>query len=65
MPTPDEIAQRRANAKRAEDMGIVADSMDVRMALIQQFLRHTEARTTERYARARASNLVELVKRGE
>ncbi len=37
MPLPSEIAQRRADADNAEDMGIVADSMEVRKALMQQF----------------------------
>ncbi len=37
MPTPDQIAQRRADADNAENMGIVADSMEVRMALMKQF----------------------------
>jgi len=37
MPTPSEIAGRRADVAKAEGMGIVTDSMEVRKALMQQF----------------------------
>jgi hypothetical protein len=33
----DKVTQRRANLKKAEDEGLVADSMDVRMALMEEF----------------------------
>ena len=45
MPLPSEIAQRRADADNAENMGIVADSVEVRNALMQQF--HDGVKTLE------------------
>ena len=45
MTTPDKIAQRRANVANAENIGIVADSMEVRIALMQQF--HDGEKTLE------------------
>ena len=45
MPLRSEIAQRRAAADNAEKMGIVADSVEVRKALMQQF--HDGEKTLE------------------
>ncbi len=45
MTRPSEIAHRRDDADNAENMGIVADSVEVRKALMQQF--HDGVKTLE------------------